>query len=67
MPVDAKVVKLQALYWSIVQQNPKLVLPEEGLLEILNFSMPDDYEAEMAIIKSSNAHQPLEMFMVVFA
>ncbi|RKF80350.1 Copia protein [Golovinomyces cichoracearum] len=59
MPVDAKVVRLQALNRSIAQQNPKLGLPEEWLLEILIVSMPDEYETELAIIKSSNAHLTL--------
>ncbi|RKF81432.1 hypothetical protein GcM1_182003 [Golovinomyces cichoracearum] len=59
MPVDVKVVKLQALNRSIAQQNPTLELPEEWLLEILIVSMPDEYETELAIIKSSNAQLTL--------
>ncbi|KAI6251050.1 hypothetical protein HI914_00104 [Erysiphe necator] len=46
MPVDAKV-------------NPKLELPEEWLLEILIVSIPDEYETELAIIKSSNVQLTL--------
>ncbi|POS85450.1 hypothetical protein EPUL_002011, partial [Erysiphe pulchra] len=54
LPVNAKF---------IAQQNPKLELPEEWLLEILIFSMPDEYETELAIIKSSNAQLTLRFVL----